>query len=56
VSCRLAHGLLNFIIVVAAPDCSVVAVVGVVDDVGDVVNADEAGGVGISAIVMDATI
>jgi hypothetical protein len=26
---------------------------GVVDDVGDVVNADEAGGVGISDVIMD---
>jgi hypothetical protein len=27
---------------------------GVVDDVGDVVNADEAGGAGISDVIMDA--
>jgi hypothetical protein len=46
-------------VVAAAPDCSVGVVVVVVDDVGgvgDVVNADEAGGVGISAVVMDATV
>jgi hypothetical protein len=36
VSWRLARGLLNFIVVVAAPDSSVGAVVGVVDVVDDV--------------------
>jgi hypothetical protein len=54
--------VLNFIVVVAVLDCSVgvvvvvVDIVGGVDDVGDVINADEAGGAGISAVVMDATI
>jgi hypothetical protein len=63
VSWRLVRELLNFIVVVVDPDCSVGVVVGVVDvvddvggagDVSDVVNADEAGGAGISAVVMDA--
>jgi hypothetical protein len=54
--------VLNFIVVVAVLDCSVgvvvvvVDIVGGVDDVGDVINADEAGGAGISTVVMDATI
>jgi hypothetical protein len=62
VSCRLARGLLNLIVVVAAPNYSVGVVIGVVDvvdnvgDVGDVINADEAGGAGISAVVMDMTV
>jgi hypothetical protein len=59
VSCRLARGLLNLIVVVAAPNYSVGVVIGVVDvvdNVGDVVNADEVGGAGISAVVMDTTV
>jgi hypothetical protein len=49
-------------VVVAAPDCSVgvvvvaVDVVGDMDGVDDLVNADEAGGAGISIIMMDATV
>jgi hypothetical protein len=59
VSCRHARGLLNLIVVVAAPNYSVGVVIGVVDvvdNVGDVVNADEVGGAGISAVVMDTTV
>jgi hypothetical protein len=59
VSCRLACELLNIIVVVADPDCPAGVVVGVVDIMGDVdgvVDADEAGGVGISAVVMDVTV
>jgi hypothetical protein len=62
---KLAHGLLNSIVVVVVMDCFVgvvvvvVAVVGDVagvDDVGDMFNVDEAGGAGISVVVMDATV
>jgi hypothetical protein len=62
---KLAHGLLNSIVVVVVMDCFVgvvvvvVAVVGDVagvDDVGDMINVDEAGGAGISVVVMDATV
>jgi hypothetical protein len=59
VSWRLARGLLNFIVDVVDPYCSVGVVVGivdVVDDVGDVINADEAGDPSISAVVTDVTV
>jgi hypothetical protein len=65
VSWRLARGLLNFIVDVVDPYCSVGVVVGIVDvvddvggvdDVGDVINADEAVGPRISAVVTDVTV
>jgi hypothetical protein len=65
VSWRLTRGLLNFIVAVAVPDCSVgvvvvvvdvVDVVGDMDNVGDVINADEAGGASVLAVVMDVTV
>jgi hypothetical protein len=50
VSWRLACGLLNFIVAIVVQDCFIeeVVVVG-----GDVINADEVGGVGILAVVTD---
>jgi hypothetical protein len=62
VSWRLTRGLLNFIVAVAVPDCSVgvvvvvVDVVGDMDNVGDVINADEVGGASVLAVVMDVTV
>jgi hypothetical protein len=56
VSWRLARGLLNFIIVIAVLNCPVGVAVVVVVIVGEVINADEAGGTDISVIVMDTTV
>jgi hypothetical protein len=59
VSCRLACGLLGFIIVAAAPICSVGVVAGVVGDVGHVVDtgdANDAGGVGVLVVATGETI
>jgi hypothetical protein len=56
VSCRLARGVLSFSNVVVASNCSVEVVVGVVDDVGDVGGADDAGGAGVSTFVAGKTV
>jgi hypothetical protein len=47
VSCILARGVLSFSSVVVASDCSVEVVVS---------GADDAGGAGVSAVVVDETV
>jgi hypothetical protein len=59
VSWRLAHGLLNFSVAIVVWDCFVgvvVVILVIVVIVGGVVNADEVGGAGISAVVTDVTV